>query len=281
MQGGAILPLNGTDIFYTVQGPECGIPILLVHGWSCDMTDWAFQIATLLLAQSLQVITMDLRGHGRTRVHSNTTAFDAFTLSSDVVALLMHLGVTAKRQAIVVGHSFGGTAVTELVAEFPDLIAGHVVIDPSYYVAPEEIPTLIDIFRPDFDKGYVQFLTRAYTPDTPHWIPRWHTLRGWGADEQALISIQEQMADTLRPGLAKYLKQKKVPEIPRLVIPTMQSGVDVELEAGLDEDFEQLVLMKGDHWPFQSKSGEFNHIIGNWLKIWGWVPKNRSWRFFK
>ena len=276
MDGSAVLPLNGTDLFYTVQGPEHGIPVLLIHGWTCDMTDWAFQIALLLLAQTLRVITMDLRGHGRSFAARNTTSFDPIAMASDAAALLGHLGVSAEHQAIVMGHSLGGTVVTELVSSYPDLVQGHVVVDPAYTLVPEDVGSLIPALKEDFDTTVAEFFSAVYTPGTPDFIPQWHKLRSWSADEEIMITVVEQMVEYHGPGGAEFLKTKKVPGVPRLVTVATEAGIVVEKEAGIDDEYDQVELMEVGHWIMQNGHEQFNTVLVNWLKEWGWVPTNTT-----
>uniref|UniRef100_L7JBB6 Alpha/beta hydrolase n=1 Tax=Pyricularia oryzae (strain P131) TaxID=1143193 RepID=L7JBB6_PYRO1 len=67
MRGGEYFAAgNGTDIYYSSEGAG-GIPMLLIHGWTCDQNDWAFQIP-FLLSLGIWVIAMDLRGHGHSAV---------------------------------------------------------------------------------------------------------------------------------------------------------------------------------------------------------------------
>ncbi|KAE9574924.1 hypothetical protein CGMCC3_g9095 [Colletotrichum fructicola] len=95
MAGGAVLSLNSTDIFFTTQGNATGIPVLLIHGWAADQTDWAFQTMFLVLLQLFNVVAMDLRGHGRSALsQSCSLAMDPVTMADDAAALLKHLGVT-------------------------------------------------------------------------------------------------------------------------------------------------------------------------------------------
>ena len=37
--------VNGVSMFYTDEGE--GSPVVLVHGWSCDGSDWAWQTPAL------------------------------------------------------------------------------------------------------------------------------------------------------------------------------------------------------------------------------------------
>ena len=56
-----IIAVNQTDLYYESNG--AGQPVVLIHGLGSSTRDWEAQVPEL--AQAYQVITVDLRGHGR------------------------------------------------------------------------------------------------------------------------------------------------------------------------------------------------------------------------
>ncbi|KAL6850825.1 hypothetical protein ACO1O0_007951 [Amphichorda felina] len=269
----ARLSLEGTEIFYSVQGPDSGIPVLLIHGWTCDMTDWVYQSSLLLLAHTVfRVISFDLRGHGRSLLHSttNTPVVDPITMASDSTQLLEHLGVGPGNKAIVMGHSLGGTIATELAASRPDLVRGTVLVDPSYYMTPGAIFRAIDFMKPNFQVGWAAYFGSLYPPGTPDWIKEWHKLRAWAMETSVAMSTLEQMGENLGPSGAAYLRQKKM-EIPRLVVAASNTSLDIEKEAGIDEKFDTIEAIETTHWVMKSEPEKFNAVLETWLKAQGFT----------
>jgi alpha/beta hydrolase fold len=84
---------DGTRIFYTDAGR--GRPVLLLHGWCCDGSDWSWQVPEL--EKRHRVITFDHRGHGRSSAPSGS--YRAQVLADDAAALLaaVALGQAATR----------------------------------------------------------------------------------------------------------------------------------------------------------------------------------------
>ncbi|KAF4888777.1 Non-heme chloroperoxidase [Colletotrichum fructicola] len=260
MAGGAVLSLNSTDIFFTTQGNATGIPVLLIHGWAADQTDWAFQTMFLVLLQLFNVVAMDLRGHGRSALsQSCSLAMDPVTMADDAAALLKHLGVSASNKAIVMGHSLGGTVVTELVHGYPDLIRGQ--------VTEELIPALEE----DFDSSVIAFWENevTYPADTPDYIKEWHKLRTWGADEMAMIAAWIQMSDAQGLSGMDYLRPKKIAGIPRLVFSNTEAGQEVEEGAGVDDDFDTVEVISVGHWIMKVAPERLNQALEKW--IWTWM----------
>ncbi len=103
-----------------------GAPIVLVHGLSLDHRSWHYQYVDL--ADRFRLVGVDLRGHGRSTLGSEPVGPHRF--AADLAAVLEQLDL---RDAVVVGHSLGGTVVGQLCADRADLVhrrvAGLVFVD--------------------------------------------------------------------------------------------------------------------------------------------------------
>ena len=99
-------------------------PLVFVHGFTCDHTDWGAQIAAF--APRHAVLACDLRGHGQTPGDPADCSIE--TCGADVAALL------AERElppAVLVGHSMGCRVVLEAYRAAPGRVAGLALIDGS------------------------------------------------------------------------------------------------------------------------------------------------------
>src|SRR5688572_14196727 len=96
----ALLERNGGALFYEVHGD--GVPIVILRGLGRSVRHWlGFEHD---LAADFKVVTMDLRGCGRTTVPA-TRGMTIFDLASDVAAVLDAAGI---EKAHVMGVSLGG-----------------------------------------------------------------------------------------------------------------------------------------------------------------------------
>jgi pyruvate dehydrogenase E2 component (dihydrolipoamide acetyltransferase) len=105
-------------------GGDGGAPIVLVHGFGGDLNNWMFNQAAL--AESHEVIALDLPGHGRSG--KDVGAGDLAALSSALTAFLEQAGVG---RAHLVGHSLGGAIALATAAGVPDLPASLTLIAPA------------------------------------------------------------------------------------------------------------------------------------------------------
>lgn len=100
-----------------------GTPIVFVHGFACDRSDWRAQMEHF--APLREVIACDLPGHGATPGRPAECTIERF--GKAVAGLVESLAAPA----LVVGHSLGCRVALEANRISPARIAGLVLIDGS------------------------------------------------------------------------------------------------------------------------------------------------------
>jgi pimeloyl-ACP methyl ester carboxylesterase len=105
---------NGVPISYTDEGH--GTPVVLIHGLtSSGDRNWRMPGVIHRLTPHYRVITIDVRGHGRSGKPESEAAYGV-QLEEDVVRLLDHLHIP---RAHVVGYSMGGMIAMKLMVLHP------------------------------------------------------------------------------------------------------------------------------------------------------------------
>jgi pimeloyl-ACP methyl ester carboxylesterase len=114
---------NGIRYYYEIHG--AGEPLLLLHGGlgSTGM----FGAVLPLLAESRQVIAVDLHGHGRTELGERPIRLP--DIGDDLALVLEELGYD---QVEVMGYSFGGGAALRLAVQHPERVRRLVVVSAGY-----------------------------------------------------------------------------------------------------------------------------------------------------
>ncbi len=106
--------INGIKLYYELQG-DSGEPLVLVHGYTGDITDWRHQLPAF--AQSHRVLIVDNRGHGQSEAPADRSAYTVEQMASDVQVLAREVGF---ERFHLLGHSMGGAIVQEMALEAPE-----------------------------------------------------------------------------------------------------------------------------------------------------------------
>jgi pimeloyl-ACP methyl ester carboxylesterase len=115
--------VNSLEIYYEVHGT--GRPLVVLHG--AYMTIGAMGAIVPGLAETRQVIAVELQGHGHTADVDRPITYEQ--MADDTAALLGHLGMG---QADVFGYSMGGGVALQLAIRHPGLVRKLVAASASY-----------------------------------------------------------------------------------------------------------------------------------------------------
>lgn len=99
-------------------------PVLLVHGLGSSTLDWEYQVP--VLSQHYPVISLDVRGHGRSDKPRETYSIAGF--AEDVAALIEHLNLPAVH---LVGISMGGMIGFQVGVDYPHLLKSLTIINSA------------------------------------------------------------------------------------------------------------------------------------------------------
>jgi pimeloyl-ACP methyl ester carboxylesterase len=263
----AYADLGEFRMFYTDEGD--GPPILLVHGWTCDGSDWSWQIPAFRADH--RVITVDLRGHGRSGVTEG--GYSPINFAHDIAKLLEQIGTGP---VVAMGHSLGGATVVALAVEHPELVRAVVPVDAGYGfgdgmgpVIEELLAGLASAACHDVATG---FFKHFYPPACPPYLAVLHErrLRGMEPDVIAktftgLISGPGQFAR--RADSEAYLQRVKVPALAFRAGEQDPSGSAAWERAQFAHPQSKAVAWEGTgHFLHQERPAEFNAIVLAWMR---------------
>ena len=157
----AELTLNGARLAFDDAGTG-GPAFVFIHGWACDRTTWAQQVADF--ANERRCIAVDLRGRGQ------SAAIPPFTVGQaleDVAALIRELGIAP---VVLIGHSLGGITALAVNGRYPELVLGTVAIDSPITAetgagSPRSVAAIRDAGSMKAVEGFVRSF--AYDPPYP------------------------------------------------------------------------------------------------------------------
>ncbi len=115
--------VNGLNMYYEIHGT--GQPLVLLHG--AYMTIDLMGEVVPALAETRQVIAVELQGHGRTADIDRPLTYEQ--MADDIAALLRHLVI---EKADVFGYSMGGGVAFQVAIRHPEVVRKLVVASASY-----------------------------------------------------------------------------------------------------------------------------------------------------
>lgn len=255
------MELGPLRLFYTDDGGG-GPAVLFVHGFSCDSNDWSWQLPHF--SESYRTVALDLRGHGRSAAPE--TGYSASDFAGDIARLLEHISTG---RVVAVGHSLGGSVVSALAVERPDLVEALVCVDPAYLI-PDEIGTqtqaLLDAVRASDPVPVVQeIFSGLASPGLPGALHTWHLRRAAGTPEHVLRqTLESQLGKmTLYSQSAEYLAGRTCPVLSFYADP---SRGPLEQPLFRDERSRVVTWEGAGHWLHQERPVEFNAVVEGWLK---------------
>lgn len=156
---GKTFDAGGVTLHYTDEGT--GVPVVLVHGFGVQSDlnwRWAGCVRRLRGA-GYRVITLDVRGHGRSGKPHAPEAYGT-ELCDDVIRLLDHLGID---RAHLAGYSMGGFITLKTADRHPDRLLSATVCAAGWSTLDTEIRAL-------FDEIVAAMETRRVFDPITHWL---------------------------------------------------------------------------------------------------------------
>jgi pimeloyl-ACP methyl ester carboxylesterase len=123
---------SGLNIAFDQVGPPEAPAVVLLHGLSSYRASYdevLGHLQPLVRAGNLQVLNIDLRGHGDSG-HADLHGYTATEYAADIIEILEAL---TKGPTLLVGHSLGGVVAGAVAAARPDLVKALFLEDPPYF----------------------------------------------------------------------------------------------------------------------------------------------------
>lgn len=115
---------NGNRFHVAEMGT--GPLVVFLHGFPDFWWTWRHQLPAFAQA-GFRAVAMDLRGYGAS--DKPPRGYDGYTLAGDVVGVIRALG---ERDAILVGHDWGGALAWSVAAFHPRLVRGLAVLGSAH-----------------------------------------------------------------------------------------------------------------------------------------------------
>jgi len=267
------LDVAGASLYYETDGHIGRTAVLLIHAGIANLRMWDPQVEAL--AAEHFVIRFDTRGFGGTQ-----TDDVEFSNRADAVALLDHLGIAS---AVIVGSSRGGGIAIDLTLDFPDRVAGLVVIGsgPSGHPGVELTEREEELFA-ELDEVYeTGTVDQLYRLEAALWNV------GPLRDVSDLDPAFVETAYSLNLANTGHALERPVPvgleppayaRLDEIEVPTLVVVGEYDISPALAQaDYlaahipraEKAVVSDAAHLPSVEKPAEFTALLLDWLRRHG------------
>ena len=281
--------VNGVRLHYVEAGVEAGNGplVVLLHGFPEFWYSWRFQIPALAEA-GFRVITPDMRGYNTSEKPPGVAAYRVKHLSADVTALITHAG---ERQAVVVGHDWGGAVAWGVAARYPERVSKLVVMNAphpaafarelknmkqlrkSWYILFFQLPWLPELLFRSGGRGGLEQIFRhgSLRPElfTDEDLNRYTgALLQPGALEASVNYYRAAFRGALRGALRGGTQVGKITTPTLLVWGEQDAFLGTELTEGLGPFVPDLRLLrvKASHWVQIDAFERVNEVLLEFLK---------------
>ncbi|KAB1661463.1 alpha/beta fold hydrolase [Pseudoclavibacter sp. CFCC 13796] len=207
-------------------------PVIMLHGTALSQSVWRGMGWIDPVLPARDVLTMDLRGHGRSGRPHDATAYDMHHFVTDVCDVLDAAQIP---RAAVVGYSLGGRIMFSLAADHPTRVSTMVSVAGS----PQNSPGAFDrVFFP----GIVETLRQG---SMELFIERWEQHLGRPLSASTVLAMR--MNDPL--ALAAYMTAADGDRgVPTRVLSTMRMPT-LLLAGCADAEREQAARLAAAYLP--------------------------------
>ena len=130
--------VNGIKIYYEITGEgEC---LLLIHGLGSSTRDWEEQVP--FFSQKFKVISIDLRGHGKTDKPKGPYSMEMF--AKDIADLLNKLGINSTH---ILGISLGGGIAFQFAVDYPEMVNSLIIVNAGIEIPADSFKMKIEAFK--------------------------------------------------------------------------------------------------------------------------------------
>lgn len=190
-------PDDGVELAWDAVGE--GTPLLLVHGSALSKAIWRGFGYTKAFREQFRVITMDLRGHGRSGKPHRPQDYTMETLVADVLAVL---DAADAQEAHYGGYSVGARMAFSLAVAAPERLLSITSLGGSFRIRPGSIGRL---FFPEYDAALGSGGMAAF-------VAGWEERIGGSLDSQTRAAFLANDALALRAYFAQTEADAAVPE---------------------------------------------------------------------
>jgi len=257
--------LNGLNLFYETYG-QGETALLFIHGLYGDSNSWKYQID--YFSNKYKIVTIDMFGHGLSS--KDVDPIMVPRLSAEVVVDLMK---TIGLPYFVIGHSFAGNVMPEMIKLDSSKLKGAVFVDCTYLGDWEILKT-----RVKFGKSMLTLSDEKIGNEAEYWYNSLIVKSASQEDRDFILSSFRKgdhrwMFQSVA-GCDQFIKQYPIKETPirdhqPIFIMESGSGIGINFRKSWVNYFklaEYYLFENAGHFFFITDHERFNKILSGFLE---------------
>jgi pimeloyl-ACP methyl ester carboxylesterase len=240
---------------YIDDGGDGSVPVVFIHSLAGNTQQWSAQLSHVRTTR--RAVALDLRGHGQSLSPTNGDyAIDS--MAQDVQTVIDQLGI---ERFILVGHSMGGSVAGAYAGDYPQRVAGLLLVDPSgdsTQMPVEEVQQYLGALESEAYSNVVEgYWSQILT----------------GSTETTEAKVMQDLRDTPKATVVGVFKElfeyNPVPALerydgPKLSIITSLNETPFSVH-NLASDLPHKMITGTGHWLQLDKPEEVNRIMDKFL----------------
>lgn len=178
--------------------------LVLVHGWSCDLSFWKEQVSDL--NGKIHLVFIDLPGHGKSDRPKTDYTMDLFAKAIDAV-----LTEAKVADAVLAGHSMGTPVIRQYYRLYPKKTKALIAVDgafKTFTADPEVMKKFVARFEGEgFKKAVGAFVDGMFSKQAQKEVVDFVRHKMLSASQHVAVSAMRNMLD------AKIWQEDKI-EVP-------------------------------------------------------------------
>ncbi len=256
-----ICTFSDLSMYYELNGN--GHPLILIHGLGSSSRDWEKQVEAF--SKSSKVITLDLRGHGRSSKPPGPYNITMF--AEDTADLIRALGVSPVH---IVGISMGGMVAFELAINNPQLIRSLVIVNSYPEMRVETLKEHIQVWRRFFFleifgmRGTGMILSRHLFPFPEQAELSKVFVQRWAENDKR--AYRESLRAIINWDVEAYLGEIRCPV---LVVASDRDYMPLEEKGEYTSKIpnaKMVVIENSRHAVTAERPNQFNAVVGKFLE---------------
>ena len=250
--------ISGIDINYEVYGENNKEIIVLFHGWGANLK--TMEPIAKKMQDRYKVYAIDFPGFGETPEPNS-----AFTVLDYANIALEFLSLNDIKNAVLIGHSFGGRVITKLVGQLGYHPKKIVYVDSAGVKPKRSLNYYFKVYSYKLAKNMIKLFNSKEKAEEI--IKRLRANAGSDDYKNASDNMKKTFINVVNEDLT-YL-------FPKIDVPTLLVWGENDLDTPIREAkiFEKnikdsgLVILKGaGHYSYLDKLGEFILILNSFLE---------------